>query len=813
LRIFWTKYSDMRRTNLFLFCLLSFYFILSATPDSRKQDGQYKIPQRCPLNPELQNPPSNAHGLIPHTMDLSHLDEQPIVTIQETLPTSWDWRANDGVTPAKNQSHCNVCWAFASTGVLEAKVLIESGQGYDLSEQNVKECNDWLRGCSGGTAFTAASYFTRRGAVHEACDPYVPDITGVCTTTCPRVVQVTGWKLVGSSTAAIKNAVFASGPVYTTMYASFPEFINYDGSYVLYYSGSESSDHAVMIVGWDDHMTHAGGTGAWICKNSWGTAWGDNGFFYIAYGSAKIGGLTNYYDRYQVCDDSETVYHYDEGGWTDSFGFPPSTSAWGLVKFTADRDESIHAVDLWVVTYSLNYTIYIYDDFNGNNVSNLLYSQTGSLTEGAGYYSIPLASPVEIKKNNDFVVVVKYNSSYTYPVTTDYMDTYHPIENGKCYISPDGSSGSWIDMGTVHNRDICIRARAKPAGSDPDFNGDGNADILWRYYGSGGFNAVWLRGTVNNSSAMIFPLKEGAPQEPFQMDFSNDAMSGSKNDAELEKMNISLAELRSQGIGDGFAPDEIQKEDQSDFLSDPFNQDDNRKSRKFNHIVISAITDPRNDPESVDLPAALDTDWTLCGTGDFNRDGDVDLVWRHVGDGRNTVWLMDGVELKSGNFLPPAVNLNWTLCGTGDFNRDSKIDLVWRHVGDGRNAVWLMDGLELSAVMFLPSAVNLEWTLCGTGDFNRDGDVDLVWRHVGDGRNAVWLMDGLELSAVVFIPSAVNLNWSLSGAADFNNDLNVDLLWRNISDGKNAIWLMNGIDLLSVEFLTTVTNLLWKIEN
>jgi fibronectin type 3 domain-containing protein len=228
-------------------------------------------------------------------------------------------------------------------------------------------------------------------------------------------------------------------------------------------------DHAVLIVGWDDSLPHAGGKGAWICKNSWGTLWGDNGFFYIAYGSARIGQITSYYESFKNYDDQENLYYYDEGGWSDSYGFPSSTTAWGLVKFIAAKDECIQAVDFWVTIYHLSYTIFIYDSFDGNNVSNLLHSQSGTIDSGGGYFSIPLSSPVCVSKGDDFVVVVKFTctSGYTYTVPTDDVNTYFPIENGKCFISPDGSPGSWTDMGAKYNRDIGIRARAKSTAAEP----------------------------------------------------------------------------------------------------------------------------------------------------------------------------------------------------------------------------------------------------------------------------------------------------------------------------------------------------------
>jgi C1A family cysteine protease len=405
-------------------------------------------------------------------MDLSHLENEASLAsfaLTEALPAAWDWRSYNGTTPVKDQGSCPTCWVFAGTSALESSVLVHSGIAYDLAEENVKECNDSMRGCYGGTDFKAASHFTNHGAVLEACNPYNDETVGLCNSSCPRIIQATGWRLVGTKDIqAIKSAIYQYGPCYTSVFASWPEFLNYDGSYVLYYGGNEGPDHAVVIVGWDDNLTHAGGKGAWICKNSWGTAWGENGFFYIAYGSAKIGAVTSYYSSFKDFDPHENLYLYDEGGWNDSYGYPESATAWGLARFMAGRDESIQAVDFWVNVFRLDYTIYIYDNFDGNNVSGLLHSQSGTIASGGGYFSIPLSSPVYVSRGDDFAVVVRFSTTgYAYPVPTDYINTYYPIESGKCFISPDGSPGSWTDLGVTYNRDIGIRVRAENVGEEP----------------------------------------------------------------------------------------------------------------------------------------------------------------------------------------------------------------------------------------------------------------------------------------------------------------------------------------------------------
>ncbi|UCH97263.1 MAG: FG-GAP repeat protein, partial [Candidatus Aminicenantes bacterium] len=62
-------------------------------------------------------------------------------------------------------------------------------------------------------------------------------------------------------------------------------------------------------------------------------------------------------------------------------------------------------------------------------------------------------------------------------------------------------------------------------------------------------------------------------------------------------------------------------------------------------------------------------------------------------------------------WFPPAANLDWTLCGTGDFNNDGKMDLLWRNVSSGQNAVWYMDGVIRIGVESLTTVTTITWEI------------------------------------------------------------------------------------------------------
>lgn len=424
--------------------------------------------------PELNFIPNvtDRNGFIPPRMDLSHLKGNfPIHDIQTAdLPAQWDWRTSSKVTSVKDQGSCGACYAFAALANIESKMLIDGESTYDFSENNVKECNWYESSCSGGNYFIVANYLSKNGTALEADDPY-QDSDGLCDSGAPfqktllDFCHITGNVI--PSNADLKNYLYNNGPLYTTMYAGdgdswYTEMSTYDGSYTLYYLGTETPNHAVTIIGWDDDLVHSGGTGGWIVKNSWGSDWGgtcgygsEKGYFTIAYGSASIGMYSGFMDSWQNYSDNVELKYYDEAGWTTSYGSGSSETCWGMCKFTPSTSTYLKRVEFWTNDVTTDIDIFIYDDFDGSNLSTLLASKLNSSFTEAGYHSVSLDSPLQLSSGDPVYVAVKFtNESYNWPITAD---DEGGNETGKTYISIDGAT--WYDAGTNYSVDIGIRIR------------------------------------------------------------------------------------------------------------------------------------------------------------------------------------------------------------------------------------------------------------------------------------------------------------------------------------------------------------------
>jgi hypothetical protein len=227
------------------------------------------------------------------------------------LPTGTDWstggsfyNAKDYVTPPRNQGNCGSCWAFATAGALESYTLIQGGDSTcilgtcDLSEQMLLTCSGAGSCAYGGYIDWASNYIRDAGLPSENCYGYNPTSTACAPSSCwvGQVHKIDAWAYVATtspSVAALKNALTTTGPLVTTMDVYRDFYLYYQSGVYSYTSGTYVGGHAIVIVGYQDDSTMPGG-GYFRVKNSWGTNWGEGGFFRIAY--SEVASVVNFGD-------------------------------------------------------------------------------------------------------------------------------------------------------------------------------------------------------------------------------------------------------------------------------------------------------------------------------------------------------------------------------------------------------------------------------------------------------------------------------------------------------------------------------------
>lgn len=89
-----------------------------------------------------------------------------------------DWREKHVVGPVKDQGNCGSCWAFMASHPMESIVAISTGVLYNLSPQQLIDCDE-NSGCSGGWPTYSWNYYRDKGAVLEADYPY-QGVEGTC---------------------------------------------------------------------------------------------------------------------------------------------------------------------------------------------------------------------------------------------------------------------------------------------------------------------------------------------------------------------------------------------------------------------------------------------------------------------------------------------------------------------------------------------------------------------------------------------------------------------------------------------------------
>jgi len=223
--------------------------------------------------------------------------EAPIRRRRQAVPASYDARTLGLVGPVLNQGNCGSCWTFSATGAMEGVIKKKTGTLPSTSQQNLVDCVTASNGCDGGWMGDAYDYDRTNGGISNATVyKYLAVKQATCkyTTTGNVLPKMSNYAYtIQGDETDLKNQLFTRGVMAVAMQASGTGFQNYVGG-IYSCANFTAVDHGVLLVGYGTNTTSQ--QDYWIVKNSWGTSWGEQGYFRVLRnkGSALACGIPEY---------------------------------------------------------------------------------------------------------------------------------------------------------------------------------------------------------------------------------------------------------------------------------------------------------------------------------------------------------------------------------------------------------------------------------------------------------------------------------------------------------------------------------------
>lgn len=385
------------------------------------------------------------------------------------LPSSYDYRKMGRAPGIKNQGNFGTCWAFASLTALESTLMPQ--EILDMSEDHMTLQNGFnLTQDDGGEYTMSMAYLLGwQGPVLEKDDPYGD---GISPQGLKPVKHVQGIQILpGKDYGKIKAAVYFKGGVQSSLYTSIKDYrsrsVYYNESTYSYcYIGNEKPNHDAVIVGWDDDYPKENfnmeleGDGAFLCASSWGTGFGDQGYFYVSYYDTNIGIHNILYTEVESVDNYDHIYQADLCGWVGQMGYGKE-SAYGANVYEAGGRERLEAVGFYATDIDTEYEVYV-SRHVGKNPD---FTERELVAEGkvrnSGYYTVKLDHAVDLEEKERFGVIVKITTpGSVHPLAIEYRadDTLSEVvlSDGEGYISYDGSL--WESAETEYKCNLCLKA-------------------------------------------------------------------------------------------------------------------------------------------------------------------------------------------------------------------------------------------------------------------------------------------------------------------------------------------------------------------
>lgn len=388
---------------------------------------------------------------------------------EEILPEAYDMRTEGRVSPVRNQGRHGNCWAYAAVGALETVCMPEEKLVFSANHMS-KNSGYSVEDTEGGDYTMSVAYLARwDGPVLKNEASQSPE--GEERSIQKHLEEAVFIK--SKDYRTIKEYIYKYGGVQSSIYINLELQDDAGGSkyyneetHAYYFGGQDVTNHDIVIVGWDDHYPKENFTvepeadGAFLCKNSWGKQFGEDGYFYISYYDSYIGTTNTCYTKLEDWDNFDYIYQSDRLGWIGELGFDCSNAYFANVYETHEQ-ETLEAVSFYATGVDTTYKVYIVPEYKGqDSLKNRQQVAEGSFSQ-AGYYTVFLEEPALLAAGQKYAVMVYIDTpDSVHPVAIEYnasekTETFD-ISDGESYVSLFGES--WTNVEAGQNANVCLKA-------------------------------------------------------------------------------------------------------------------------------------------------------------------------------------------------------------------------------------------------------------------------------------------------------------------------------------------------------------------
>src|SRR5215469_16862431 len=158
-------------------------------------------------------------------------------------------------------------------------------------------------------------------------------------------------------------------------------------------------------------------------------------------------------------------------------------------------------------------------------------------------------------------------------------------------------------------------------------------------------------------------------------------------------------------------------------------------------------------------PGLIGPPFSIVGVGDFNGDGQAGILWHNSSTGESQIWFMDRQKRSARATVlgedgrPALIGPPFSIVGVGDFNGDGQADILWYNSSTGESQIWFMGGDKLRSRATVlgedgnPTFIGPPFSIVGAGDFDGDKKADILWHNSSTGEIQIWFMAVDRLSS------------------------------------------------------------------